>query len=119
MKKLILFLFTLFTLSVSAQAHDEICVERFDTVVVNVPAVIRCEYSKEYSIAVKGDNHYNYTIVNGTLTINSKFRSEEIDKLNPDSLYLIIKHPKPARLISTLKYPKSFKTYKIKSGNQN
>lgn len=111
MKKLILFLFTLFTLSFGVYGNtpdEKIFVEQFDTVVCNVPARIRCEYSPEYSIYVKGDNFlYSYEIKNRTLFVNPVFKNEDIQKLDPDSLYLILKHPRPNKLLNELRIDRS------------
>lgn len=111
MKKLILFLSMLFTLNLGMYGYnpdERLYVEQFDTVVCNVPARIRCEYSTEYSICIKGDTYlYSYEIKNHTLFVNPVFKNEDIQKLDPDSLYLIIKHPYPNKLLSELKIDRS------------
>jgi hypothetical protein len=98
--------------------NEEIYVDRFNTVVVNVPATIRCEYAQEYSLIVKSEKHYlyDYTIKNDTLTINYKFQNTP--HIDAEDYILTIKHPRPGKLLEELKIEtRSLKMTK-KSGNQ-
>ena len=120
MKNLILFLTMLFTLNVSASnfAHnEEIYFEQFNTVVVNVPAVIRCEYANEYTLKVKSDRHYlyDYKVKNDTLIINYKFTN--MPHMEAEGYKLVIKHPNPNKVMKGLQVNKSFEMI-VKSGNQ-
>jgi hypothetical protein len=98
--------------------NEEIYVDRFNTVVVNVPATIRCEYAQEYSLKVESDKHYlyDYVIKNDTLTVNYKYPN--MPHIDAEEYTLIIKHPRPGKLMEEISVDvKSLKMTK-KSGNQ-
>lgn len=122
-KKLIVFLTTvLMTFNISLAknnfASDENFVVEYNTVKLDIPAIVRCKESKEYSVEINGRQNYLYkiSIMGDTLVISPYFKNSEIEKMNHEDVIITLKHPQPKKIIDEIKInEKNLK--KTKSGN--
>ena len=121
MKKLIsLFVAMLMSLPLYSKDPEYVSVgKQFNTVVVNVPALISVNEGKEYSIEITNHSYefYDYIFRNDTLFINQKYNF--YIEMKPELLEVKLKHPTPAKVFRNIYTTKRGLKCKDKSGNQN
>lgn len=124
MKKLIsLFLAVLVALPLYSNEPEYICINKqFNTVVVNVPAVVSCEKDSNHSIKItnKTFESYLYEVKNDTLVIKLKNNINiNFSEMVPDSLEIKLKHPSPSKVSVATSRRELNLVIRPKSGDQN
>jgi hypothetical protein len=106
-KKLILFLLVTlisFNVSFANEKGEEMHVEQFNTVRVEIPSIIRFEKSDRYSIEIYGEKNYLYRIAlkDDTLEIAPYFVYDNLQQINPEDLIVVLRHPNPRLIMQGL-----------------
>ena len=126
MRKLISFLMAvLIALPLYSKDPEYVSVgKQFNTVVVNVPAVISINKSQEHSVKITNESREAmvYTILNDTLFIKAK-NIVDVNEMESERLKIQLSHPDPMAVYKDIQMPRGLgmlksKTNKGKSGNQ-
>ena len=123
MRKLISFLMAvLIALPLYSKDPEYVSVgKQFNTVVVNVPASITVEASKEHSIEItnRTNEYYAYTLSNDTLFIDYKYKIQVEMETTQNLLDVKLKHPTPVKVFRNMYTTRRGLNFKGRSGNQN